>query len=122
MNDFCAENVSWLPDYALFMALKEANGGGAWGGWPEPLRKRDSDALAEAGQRHADAVDRFTFYQFIFFRQWANLREHAHQRGIQIIGDIPIFIAYDSADVWANPDLFYLDEDWPADGSGWRPA
>jgi 4-alpha-glucanotransferase len=65
----------------------------------------------EAGQRYADAIERFTFYQFIFFRQWMALREHAHQRGIQIIGDIPIFVAYDSADVWANPDLFYLDED-----------
>jgi 4-alpha-glucanotransferase len=110
-DHFCAENVSWLPDYALFMALKEANGGGAWGGWPEALRKRDSDALAEAGKRHADAVQRFTFYQFIFYRQWTALREHAHRRGIRIIGDIPIFVAYDSADVWANPGLFYLDED-----------
>ena len=108
---FCAENVSWLPDYALFMALKEANGGGAWGGWPEALRKRDSDTLAEAGQRHADAVERFTFYQFAFYRQWTTLRDHAHQRGIQIIGDIPIFVAYDSADVWAHPELFYLDGD-----------
>ncbi|MGB7872838.1 MAG: 4-alpha-glucanotransferase [Anaerolineales bacterium] len=107
---FCAENVSWLPDYALFMALKEANGGGAWGEWPEPLRKRDSDALTEAGKRLADAVERFTFYQFVFFRQWSAVREHAHQRGMQIIGDIPIFVAYDSADVWANPELFYLDE------------
>lgn len=107
---FCAENVSWLPDYALFMAIKEAHGGGAWGGWPETLRKRDSDALAEAAQRYADAVGRFTFYQFVFSRQWSALREHAHQRGIQIIGDIPIFVAYDSADVWANPELFYLDE------------
>jgi len=107
---FCAENVSWLPEYALFMALKEANGGGAWGGWPEPLRKRNPDSLAEAGQRQSDAVERFSFYQFIFFRQWEALREHAHQRGIQIIGDIPIFIAYDSADVWANPTLFQLDE------------
>jgi 4-alpha-glucanotransferase len=108
---FCAENVSWLPDYALFMALKEANGGGAWGGWPEPLRKRDPDALTEASQRHADAVERYTFYQFVFFRQWVALREHAHQRGLKIIGDIPIFVAYDSADVWAHPELFYLDED-----------
>ena len=107
---FCAENVSWLPDYALFMALKEANGGGAWGGWPEPLRKRDADSLSEAGKRHADAVERFTFYQFVFFCQWAAVRDHAHSRGIQIIGDIPIFVAYDSADVWANPELFYLDE------------
>jgi 4-alpha-glucanotransferase len=107
---FCAENVAWLPDYAMFMALKEANGGGSWSEWPEPLRKRDSDAIAEAGQLHAEAVERFTFYQFVFFRQWAAVREHAHQRGLQIIGDIPIFVAYDSADVWGNPELFFLDE------------
>lgn len=107
---FCAENVSWLPDYALFMALKEANGGGAWGGWPDALRKRDPDALTEASQRHADAVERYTFYQFAFFRQWVALREHAHQCGLKILGDIPIFVAYDSADVWAHPELFYLDE------------
>jgi 4-alpha-glucanotransferase len=107
---FCAENVSWLADYALFMAIKEALGGGAWSGWPEALRKRDSDALAEAGQRHADAVSRFMFYQFVFSRQWTDLREHAHRRGIQIIGDLPIFVAFDSADVWANPELFSLDD------------
>ena len=109
-KQFCAENESWLDDFALFMALKEANGGGAWGGWPEPLRKRDAAALAEAGKRHADAVDRFKFYQFAFFRQWNELHEHARQRGIQVIGDIPIFVAYDSADVWSSPDLFYLDD------------
>lgn len=107
---FCAENVFWLPDYALFMAIKEAYGGGAWNGWPVALRKRDPDALAAAGKRYADAVARFTFYQFVFTRQWAALRYHAHQRDIQIIGDIPIFVAYDSSDVWSNPELFYLDE------------
>src|SRR3990172_6941997 len=89
-----AENVSWLQDYALFMALKETNGGGAWSGWPESLRKRDPDAIAEAVQEHADAVGRYTFYQFVFSRQWAAVCDHAHQRGIQIIGDIPIFVAY----------------------------
>jgi 4-alpha-glucanotransferase len=107
---FSAENVSWLADYALFMAIKEALGGGAWSRWPGPLRTRDSDALAEAAQRHAEAVDRYMFYQFVFFRQWTAVREHAHQRGVQIIGDIPIFVAYDSADVWAHPNLFYLDK------------
>lgn len=109
-DHFRAENVSWLPDYALFMAIKEAYGGGSWSGWPEPLRKRDPDVLTEAAKRHADAVERFTFYQFVFARQWAALRDHAHERDIRIIGDIPIFVAYDSADVWANPELFYLDE------------
>jgi 4-alpha-glucanotransferase len=109
-DHFCAENVAWLQDYALFMALKEAHGGGDWGKWPELLRKRDSDTLAEANARHADAIERYTFYQFAFFRQWSDVREHAHHRGLRIIGDIPIFVAYDSADVWANPELFFLDE------------
>jgi len=109
-DHFCAENVSWLPQYALFMALKEAHGGGAWGEWPEALRQRDSDALAEAGVRYADAIERYTFYQFVFYRQWTAVRDHAHHRGIRIVGDIPIFVAYDSADVWANPELFFLDE------------
>jgi 4-alpha-glucanotransferase len=85
---FSAENVSWLPDYALFMALKEANGGGSWSEWPEPLRKRDPDAIAEAAIQLADAVGRYTFYQFVFARQWAALCDYVHQRGIQIIGDI----------------------------------
>jgi len=107
---FSAENVSWLPDYAIFMALKEANGGGAWSGWPESLRKRDPDSLTRAGKRYADAVERFAFYQYVFFRQWEALREYVHQRGIQVVGDIPIFVAFDSADVWSNPDLFYLDK------------
>jgi 4-alpha-glucanotransferase len=108
---FCAENASWLDDYALFMALKESHGGGSWDGWPEPLRRREPQALAEARTSLAPHVLRFTFYQFIFFRQWHALKTYANERGIQIIGDIPIFVAYDSADVWAHPELFYLDEE-----------
>ncbi|MBU2611336.1 MAG: 4-alpha-glucanotransferase [Chloroflexi bacterium] len=108
---FCAENASWLDDYALFMALKEAHGGGSWENWPEPLRKRDPAALAEARNSLTHHVLRFTFYQFLFFQQWHALKAYANERGVQIIGDIPIFVAYDSADVWAHPELFYLDED-----------
>lgn len=107
---FRAENASWLDDYVLFMALKEANGGGAWGGWPEPLRLRDKSALQEAQSDLAESMMRFAFYQFLFFRQWNKLRAYANERGIQIIGDIPIFVAYDSADVWAHPELFFLDK------------
>jgi 4-alpha-glucanotransferase len=108
---FCAENASWLDDYALFMSLKEANGGGSWNGWPEPLKRRDAEALDEARKSLADSVQRFTFYQFLFYRQWRDVRSYANHKGIQIIGDIPIFVAFDSADVWANPELFFLDED-----------
>jgi 4-alpha-glucanotransferase len=92
------------------MSIKEANGGGAWSGWPESLRRREQSALAQARKSQAENILRYSFYQFLFFRQWDKLRAYANEKGIRIIGDIPIFIAYDSADAWANPDLFYLDE------------
>ena len=108
---FCAANASWLDDYALFMSIKEANGGGAWNGWEKPIRTRQPSALEEARAEHVENIRRHAFYQFLFFRQWHDLREYANEKDIKIIGDIPIFIAYDSADAWANPDLFFLDED-----------
>jgi len=108
---FCTENASWLDDYALFMAIKEAHGGGSWDDWPESLRKRDPTALDEARKTLAASILRFTFYQFAFFLQWNALRDYAHQKGLQIIGDIPIFVANDSSDVWSHPDLFFLDAD-----------
>jgi 4-alpha-glucanotransferase len=110
-DSFCAENASWLEDYALFMAIKEAHGGGSWAGWPESLRKRDSAALDETRKILASSILRFTFYQYVFFRQWNALRDYVHQKGIRIIGDIPIFVANDSSDVWSHPDLFFLDGD-----------
>ncbi len=108
---FRAENADWLNDYSLFMALKEAGGGGSWADWAAPIRKREESALADARQSLAQSVMRFAFYQFLFFRQWSAVRDHAHERGIQIIGDIPIFVAEDSSDVWAHPELFHLDEE-----------
>ena len=107
---FRTENAAWLEDYALFMAIKETHGGGAWAGWPKALRLRERSALNEARLALVSAITRHSFYQFLFFRQWKALREHAHEKGLQIIGDIPIFVAYDSSDVWAHPDLFHLDE------------
>jgi 4-alpha-glucanotransferase len=109
-NYFCAENSSWLDDYTLFMALKESYGGGAWSGWPDPLRSRKKTALRKAQNELSGSLMRYAFYQFIFFRQWNKLRAYANERGIQIIGDIPIFVAYDSSDVWAHPELFFLDK------------
>lgn len=109
-DDFRAANAEWLDDFALFMALKEAHGGGAWNGWDSALRSREKSALNRARKEHAQTIERFSFYQFLFFRQWTKLRAYANQKGIQIMGDIPIFVAYDSADVWARPDLFFLDE------------
>jgi 4-alpha-glucanotransferase len=109
-NSFRTDNTSWLDDYALFMSLKEANGGGAWSDWDEALRTRKKSAMNEARKAHAESIDRYSFYQFLFFRQWNNLHAYASDLAITIIGDIPIFIAYDSADAWANPDLFFLDK------------
>ena len=108
--EFRQSNAAWLEDYALFMALKDANGGVAWNEWPAPQRDRDPQTLAEARRQLAEAINRQMFRQFLFFRQWNALRKYANQKGIQIIGDIPIFVAMDSSDAWANPGLFYLDE------------
>ena len=107
---FRLENASWLDDYALFMALKESNGGAQWNHWPAPLRTRQLEALAEARAKLTERVSVVAFAQFLFFRQWNDLHAYAKSKQIQIIGDIPIFVAMDSADVWANPDLFYLDK------------
>ncbi len=109
-DSFCAENAAWLEDYALFMAIKENQSGASWAGWPAPLRLREKAAMQEVRVSLSSSVLRYSFFQFLFFRQWKAVREHAHQKGVQIIGDIPIFVAYDSSDVWAHPDLFHLDK------------
>jgi 4-alpha-glucanotransferase len=106
---FCADQAAWLEDYALFMAIKQDQGGGSWAQWPSAVRRREPQALKTARQKYAAAVRQHQFYQFAFFRQWQALREYAHQKQIQVIGDVPIFVAYDSADVWAHPELFFLD-------------
>ncbi|NQT86500.1 4-alpha-glucanotransferase, partial [bacterium] len=105
---FCSENADWLDDYALFRALKDAHGGAVWATWP--LAAREPDALAEAREELADAVFARQYAQYQFHRQWDELKAYANERGVRIVGDIPIFVACDSADVWANPGLFQLDE------------
>jgi len=107
---FCAENAAWLDDYALFRALKDGHGGAVWNTWEWPLASREPEALAAARERLADAVFEQRYAQWQFFRQWADLKRYANEQGVQIIGDIPIFVAYDSADLWAHPELFFLDE------------
>ncbi|MBL7163779.1 MAG: 4-alpha-glucanotransferase [Anaerolineales bacterium] len=108
---FREAEAHWLDDFALFMTIKEAHGGGSWVDWPAPLRSRETIALKSFGDAHADDIERYAFWQYLFFWQWANLREHANKKGVQIIGDIPIFVAHDSADVWSHPELFYLDDE-----------
>ena len=102
---------TWLADYALFAALKEAHGGATWSSWEPPIARREPAAVGEAGSRLSHQVEFFSFLQWQFFRQWRALKAHANAQGIQIIGDIPIFVAYDSADVWANPEIFELADD-----------
>jgi 4-alpha-glucanotransferase len=106
---FEAQHADWLPDYALFMALAEHHGWCDWCEWPDGLAAREPQALEQARRVHAERVAFWTFCQWCFFRQWAALRAHAHARGVQIVGDMPIFLAYQSADVWAQPQLFELD-------------
>ena len=111
LQTFQQQEAYWLEDFALFMAIKQANGGGAWSGWPAPLRKRQSKALQQFAQENQTAIQRHIFRQFLFFRQWQSLKTFANQCNIQIVGDIPIFVAYDSADAWSHPELFHLDKE-----------
>lgn len=107
---FRLTNAAWLEDFALFMALKEAHGGAPWNTWPSPLRTREPAALDKARTTLAARTSAVAFAQFLFFRQWEALRAYANSKGIRIIGDIPIFAALDSADVWSHPELFYLNK------------
>ncbi len=108
--EFRQAEAGWLGDYALYVALKRAKGGVSWNDFGVDLAQRRPAALAKARAEHAQAVETEEFTQFLFYRQWRRLKDYANGKGIQIVGDIPIFVAYDSADVWANQSLFYLDE------------
>lgn len=96
----------WLDDYALFRALKDTHGGVAWNEWERALVRRDSAALETAKKDLAEQIEAQKFYQFLFYRQWFGLKANCNRRGIKLVGDIPIFVAHDSADVWTNPDQF----------------
>ena len=110
VEEFSGQRAHWLEDFSLFMALKEAHGGVSWLQWPEPIRLREPAAVNDARRELAEPAARHRFAQFLFFRQWGDLKRQARERGIQLIGDLPIFVSSDSADVWANPELFNLDE------------
>jgi len=111
---FIRENDFWLDDYVLYRALKADNGQSAWYTWPDELKLRDERAIADAHERLYEHVAAEKFSQFLFFRQWSCLREKAREHGIKIIGDIPIFVALDSSDVWCNRDKFKLSPDGTA--------
>ena len=108
---FCEEEKDWLEDYALFMAGKDAHEGRCWLEWEDDLRDPDDDIKAKWRSRLADEIQYYRYVQFLFFRQWHTLREYAHVNGVKIVGDIPIFTAIDSADVWAHRELFQLEKD-----------
>ncbi len=108
-DEFREAEAPWLHDWALFAALREAHDGRAWLDWPEPLALREPKALAGWAADHADEVLFQEFAQFVFRSQWAGLREHAAHRGVRILGDLPMFVALNSAEVWAHRELFRLD-------------
>lgn len=107
---FCTAQAYWLEDYALYMAVKEAHDGQSWNHWDEPIRLRHEDAISEWGQTLATEIERQKVWQWFFYEQWLELKRYANDKNIQIIGDIPIFVSYDSADTWGNSHLFHLDE------------
>ena len=111
LDRFVSENADWLNDYALFMALKDENGGVAWENWPYGVRMREQEALQSARDRLSDSIRFYQFVQYLFYRQWTALRAYANERGIKIIGDLPIYVPLDSADVWSAPQEFLLDEE-----------
>ncbi|MEB3357074.1 MAG: 4-alpha-glucanotransferase [Synechococcales bacterium] len=108
---FCREQAFWLDDYVLFMALLDAHGGQDWNRWEPAIARRQPDALAAKTKELQDSIDYHRFVQFKFFEQWKALRAYANERQIKIVGDVSIYVCYNSADVWANPDCFKLDPD-----------
>ena len=107
---FLAENEYWLQDYCLYMAIKNDQGGRGWNEWPDELKNREPDAVAAAEKRLDEEIRFFRFQQFWFFKQWCWLKSYTNNCGISIIGDVPIYVAFDSADTWSRPELFQFDE------------
>ena len=108
--DFCEQQALWLEDYALFMALKDANGGASWLTWDDDLKMRDAKAIEKAKIAYTEDIRFYRMLQYLFFKQWKELKDYANAHNIFIIGDVPIYVALDSADVWSNPKQFYLDK------------
>lgn len=109
-SSFCEYAAAWLEDYALFRAIKNHQDGKVWSEWDEELAQRDASAIERARRELDDEIEAQKFYQFLFFRHWSALKRYTNGKGVSIVGDIPIFVSYDSADVWTHPCLFKLDE------------
>jgi len=120
--DFCNYNSFWLEDYSLFMAVKDAHNGVSFDTWEEDIRTRKPEALKKWSELCKDRVEYYKMLQFLFYKQWYALKKYANDRGIKIIGDIPIYVAADSADVWSNPEQFVLDSNYkPIEVAGCPP-
>lgn len=109
-SDFSSENSHWLEDYALYMSIKDGFSGNSWLKWDKDIKMRDEAAIKRFKNKYKDEITFYKFQQFIFTKQWENLKNYANKCGIKIIGDIPIYVALDSADAWSNPELFQFDE------------
>ena len=107
---FVADNQAWLPDYALYMAVKDSFGGISWIEWDEDIKLRKKEALQKYREELKEQIEFYQFQQYYFAKQWKALKKYANKKGIEIVGDIPIYVALDSADTWANPQLFQVDE------------
>ncbi|MBD2139491.1 4-alpha-glucanotransferase [Anabaena sp. FACHB-1237] len=110
-EEFCKSKAYWLDNYALFMAIKDAENGESWHKWPTKLAQRDPAILQQVQEQLSEEIFYYKFIQYEFFRQWSELKLYANENKVEIIGDIPIYVAHDSADVWGNPDIFALDEE-----------
>lgn len=109
-EEFCQTKSDWLEDYALFRAIKDAHEGASWHTWEASIAHHEPGAIDEWRQKLADEVFYHKFLQFEFFRQWTDLKTYANQKGIEVLGDLPIYLAHDSAEVWSHPELFSLEE------------
>lgn len=110
-EEFCTQNGEWLEDFALFVVMKNHFNGKAWSEWKEGLRDRNPEDLEKIRNNFYDELDREKFLQYLFFKQWFSLKRYCNEKGIKLIGDIPIYVNYDSVDVWTNTDIFKLDEE-----------
>lgn len=108
---FCHENAYWLEDYALFAALKDHFNGSAWNSWPEDLRDRKESALKKWHEQMTEQISREKFFQHLFFKQWFSLKVYCNSKNIRLIVDMPIYVSFESADVWANLEIFKLDKE-----------
>jgi 4-alpha-glucanotransferase len=109
-DNFCRENSYWLDDFALFISLKDFFNGESWSRWPDVIRDRKPEALNHYAEKLADPIRKQKFWQFLFYEQWRALKEYANNRQIKIMGDIPIYMSYQSADLWSHPEIFKLDQ------------